>query len=213
MKEYQKNIAKLLLQINAIKLNPASPFTWASGWKSPIYCDNRKTLSYPEVRNAIRDEFVALIKEKYQGVDGIAGVATGAIAIGMLVADAMDLPFIYIRSSAKGHGLGNQIEGEYKEGGNYIVVEDLVSTGGSSLKAVEALRQAGCNVLGMVAIFTYGFKLAEDNFRENSCILDTLSNYQILIQQALDSGLIGQEQVEVLQNWRNAPDTWMPGNN
>lgn len=209
MKEYQKHIAELLLQINAIKLNPANPFSWASGWKSPIYCDNRKTLSYPEVRNKIRDEFVNLIKEKYPQAEGIAGVATGAIAIGMLVADAMNLPFIYIRPAAKAHGLGNQIEGAYTPGNKYVVVEDLVSTGGSSLKAVDAMREAGCGVLGMVAIFTYGFSISEQNFKEKKCILDTLSNYEVLIEQALDCGDIKQEQVEILKEWRKNPDTWM----
>ncbi len=209
MKEYQKNIAELLLQINAIKLNPANPFNWASGWKSPIYCDNRKTLSYPKVRNKIRDEFVNLIKEKYSNAEGIAGVATGAIAIGMLVADAMNLPFIYIRPAAKAHGLGNQIEGAYTSGHKYVVVEDLVSTGGSSLKAVDAMREAGCDVLGMVAIFTYGFNVSEQNFKEKGCTLDTLSNYEILIEQALESGDIKKEQVEILKEWRQNPDTWM----
>lgn len=209
MKEYQKHIAELLLQINAIKLNPATPFNWASGWKSPIYCDNRKTLSYPEVRNKIKEEFVNLIKDKYPGVEGIAGVATGAIAIGMLVADALDLPFIYIRPSAKAHGLGNQIEGAYMPGNKYVVVEDLVSTGGSSLKAVDAMREAGCEVLGMVAIFTYGFNVSEQNFKDKECDLDTLSNYEVLIEQALNCGDIKQEQVEILKEWRKNPDIWM----
>jgi orotate phosphoribosyltransferase len=209
MKEYQKLIAEKLLQINAIKLNPANPFTWASGWKSPIYCDNRKTLSYPEVRNIIKNEFVAIIKELYPNVEGIVGVATGAIAIGMLVADALDLPFIYVRPSAKGHGLGNQIEGKYDVDTNYVIVEDLVSTGGSSLKAVDALRIEGCKILGMVAIFTYGFKVAEDNFIDKKCTLTTLSNYEVLIQTALESGVISLDQIEVLKEWRKNPDTWM----
>jgi orotate phosphoribosyltransferase len=209
MKDNQKNIAQLLLQINAIKLNPTNPFTWASGWKSPIYCDNRKTLSHPEVRNAIRDSFKELILEKYPQVDGIVGVATGAIAHGMLVADVMDLPFIYVRSSAKGHGLGNLIEGEYHPGNKYVVVEDLISTGGSSLKAVEALRSAGCEVLGMVAIFSYGFQVAVDNFIQKNCAIDTLSNYNALIEQAVDSGYIKEENVSILKQWRTSPDTWM----
>ncbi|MBN2484840.1 MAG: orotate phosphoribosyltransferase [Bacteroidales bacterium] len=209
MKENQKHIAKLLLQINAIKLNPASPFTWASGWKSPIYCDNRKTLSYPHVREAIRDGFCEIIREKYPDAEGIAGVATGAIAHGMLVADKLGLPFVYIRSSAKGHGLGNLIEGEYKPGGKYVVVEDLISTGGSSLNAVEAMREAGCEVLGMVAVFTYGFQTAVDNFSKNNCRLDTLSNYEVLIEHATETGYVKPSQVEILKEWRKSPATWM----
>jgi orotate phosphoribosyltransferase len=208
MKEKEKQIAKLLLQINAIKLNPANPFLWASGWKSPIYCDNRKTLSYPEVRKSLRDAFCELIQKKYPEADGIAGVATGAIAIGALVAEKLDLPFIYIRSSAKGHGLGNQIEGDYKPGSKYVVIEDLISTGGSSLKAVEALRTANCNVLGMVAIFTYGFKTAVENFSKSKCIVDTLSNYEVLIELALENKFITEEDKEVLFQWRLSPDTW-----
>jgi orotate phosphoribosyltransferase len=204
----EQQIAELLLQIKAIKLNPANPFTWASGWKSPIYCDNRKTLSFPDVRNAIRDQFKVLISEKYPEADGIAGVATGAIAHGMLVADVMDLPFIYIRSSAKGHGMQNMIEGDYHPGKKYVVIEDLVSTGGSSLKAVEALREAGCEVLGMAAIFTYGFQLSVDKFEENNCTLDTLSNYDALIDQAVSSNYIQSEDVEILKQWRISPDTW-----
>jgi orotate phosphoribosyltransferase len=209
MKENQKHIAQLLLQINAIKLNPATPFTWASGWKSPIYCDNRKTLSYPTVREAIRDGFCSIIKENYPEADGIAGVATGAIAHGMLVADKLQLPFIYIRSAAKGHGLGNLIEGEFKPGAKYVVVEDLISTGGSSLNAVEAMREAGCEVLGMVAIFTYGFPQAVDNFSKKSCALDTLSNYEKLLEHAVETKYIKPEQVDILKEWRKSPDTWM----
>jgi orotate phosphoribosyltransferase len=208
MKDSQKYIAQLLLQINAIKLKPASPFTWASGWKSPIYCDNRKTLSHPQVRNAIRDQFKELILSKYKNVEGIAGVATGAIAHGMLVADVLNLPFIYIRSSAKAHGMQNMIEGEYHAGKNYVVVEDLISTGGSSLKAVEALREANCNVLGMVAIFSYGFKIAVDNFQKNNCTLDTLSNYNALIELAVEQGYVKNEEIETLKEWRNSPETW-----
>ncbi len=209
MKENEKNIAKLLLQINAIKLNPATPFTWASGWKSPIYCDNRKTLSYPAVRKSIRDGFCEIVKEKYPKTEGIAGVATGAIAHGMLVADLLELPFVYIRSAAKGHGLENLIEGDYKAGQKFVVVEDLISTGGSSLKAIDALRNEGCEVLGMVAIFTYGFQKAVDNFLKQNCPIDTLSNYDALIEQALESGFIKNEQIEILKQWRISPDTWM----
>jgi orotate phosphoribosyltransferase len=209
MKESGKEIAKLLLQINAIKLNPATPFTWASGWKSPIYCDNRKTLSYPEVRKKIRDAFCQVIREKYADAEGIAGVATGAIAHGALVAEALNLPFIYIRSAAKGHGLENLIEGDYKANQKFVVIEDLISTGGSSIKAVEALRNEGCNVLGMVAIFTYGFQKAVDNFLQVKCKIDTLSNYEILIEQALESDFIKKEQTEILKQWRLSPETWM----
>ncbi len=208
MKDTAKSIASYLLQIKAIKLQPSNPFTWASGWKSPIYCDNRKTLSFPDVRNAIREAFVAKINELYPGVEVIAGVATGAIAHGMLVADTMGLPFIYVRSEAKEHGLGNQIEGWYEKGQKVIVVEDLVSTGGSSLRAVEALREAGCNVLGMVAIFTYGFKKAEDSFREKNCIIDTLSDYENLIEQAEETGYISESDKGTLHEWRRDPSNW-----
>ncbi|MBN1599487.1 MAG: orotate phosphoribosyltransferase [Bacteroidales bacterium] len=208
MKEYDKLVAQQLLQINAIKLNPAKPFTWASGWKSPIYCDNRKTLSYPEVRNLIRDSFAEIIKNKYPETEGIAGVATGAIAHGILVADILNLPFIYIRSSAKSHGMENMIEGEYSAGQKFVVVEDLISTGGSSLRAVEALRNAGCKVLGMVAIFTYGFPKAVDNFFTAKCGLDTLSNYDSLIDQAVITGYVSDNDVETLKKWRQDPDRW-----
>jgi len=208
MKENQKHLAQLLLQINAIKLNPANPFVWASGWKSPIYCDNRVTLSFPEVRNYIRDEFSNIVKEKYPEADGIAGVATGAIAYGALVADVLGLPFVYIRSGVKSHGMGNLIEGDYSPDQKYVVVEDLVSTGGSSLKAVEALRVAGCKVLGMVAIFTYGFQKAVDNFSDKQCQLDTLSNYEVLIDQAAESKYINNNQVSLLKEWRKAPEQW-----
>jgi orotate phosphoribosyltransferase len=208
MKEKKKQIAQLLLQINAIKLNPATPFLWASGWKSPIYCDNRKTLSYPDVRQEIRDSFCEIIKSKYPTTDGIAGVATGAIAIGVLVAEKLDLPFIYVRSSSKGHGMGNQIEGEFQKGKKYVVIEDLISTGGSSLNAVQALREVKCEVLGMLAIFTYGFSVAVDNFLKAKCELETLSNYEILIEQALESSYIKKDDVKILNEWRGAPDKW-----
>ena len=205
----QQYIAKLLLQIKAIKLNPTSPFTWASGWKSPIYCDNRKTLSYPDIRNVIRDQFKKIILDKYPDAEGIAGVATGAIAHGMLIADALRLPFIYVRSSIKGHGMQNLIEGEFRAGNKYVVIEDLVSTGGSSLKAVDALRDAGCDVMGMLAIFTYGFQISVDMFKKNKCKLDTLSNYNALISQALESNYVVAEDVEILRQWRTSPETWM----
>ena len=208
MKENEKKIAQLLLQINAIKLNPAKPFTWASGWKSPIYCDNRKTLSFPEVRSTICDSFTELIRNKYPSVQGIAGVATGAIAHGALVADKMNLPFIYIRSSAKGHGLENLIEGYYEPGQKFVIIEDLISTGGSSLNAVNALRNAGCEVLGMLAIFTYGFPVAVDNFSQAKCSLDTLSNYESLIEVASETGYVSPDEIDTLKEWRKAPDRW-----
>jgi orotate phosphoribosyltransferase len=208
MKEYEILIAQHLLQINAIKLNPAKPFTWASGWKSPIYCDNRKTLSYPETRNLIRDSFVDFIKKNYPKVEAIAGVATGAIAHGALVADQLGLPFVYIRSTAKGHGLENLIEGEYKSGQKFVVIEDLISTGGSSLKAVEALQAEKCEVLGMIAIFTYGFSKAVDNFLNANCRLDTLSNYEILIETAIKNGYVSEKEIDTLKEWRRMPDKW-----
>ncbi|MGE5420072.1 MAG: orotate phosphoribosyltransferase [Chloroflexota bacterium] len=208
MKVGAKKTAEFLLQINAIKLQPSSPFTWASGWKSPIYCDNRKTLSYPEVRSFIRDSFASLIKELYPDVQMIAGVATGAIAHGALVADKLGLPFIYVRSGAKEHGLGNQIEGYYEKGMKIVVVEDLISTGGSSLGAVRALREAGCVVMGMVAIFTYEFKKAADAFAAENCKLDTLSNYSILIGEAVRTGYIGEAEAETLKKWRIDPANW-----
>ncbi len=208
MENTAKSIADYLLQIKAIKLQPSNPFTWASGWKSPIYCDNRKTLSFPEVRLAIRDAFVKKIKELYPGTELIAGVATGAIAHGVLVADAMDLPFIYVRSGAKEHGLGNRIEGSYEHGQKVVVIEDLISTGSSSLRAVNALREAGCDVLGMIAIFKYGFKKAEDNFRANECNLFTLSDYNILVEQAMASGYITDNDIDTLSKWRQDPSAW-----
>jgi orotate phosphoribosyltransferase len=208
MKENKKQIARQLLQIKAIKLNPAKPFIWASGWNSPIYCDNRKTLSYPEIRVSIRDNFSRIINEKYPDVQGIAGVATGAIAHGILVAESMGLPFIYIRSSAKSHGLENLIEGYYESGQRFVVIEDLISTGGSSLKAVQALREAGCEVLGMVAIFTYGFQKAVDNFSAAGCQLDTLCNYEILLETASETGYISEQELASLREWRKSPETW-----
>jgi orotate phosphoribosyltransferase len=208
MSEVSKLIAQSLLRVNAIKLQPSNPFTWASGWKSPIYCDNRVTLSYHDVRTIIRDEFVKVVKNQFPEVEIIAGVATGAIAQGVLVADAMEKPFIYIRSSAKGHGMENLIEGEVKPGQKVVVIEDLISTGGSSLKAVEALRTAGCEVLGMVAIFTYGFQTAIDNFKSANVKLETLSNYNALAELALDTKYITESQFEALKQWRIAPSEW-----
>ena len=204
----EKQIAEYLLQSKAIKLDPSNPFTWASGWKSPIYCDNRKTLSFPEIRKFIRDAFAEAILESFGMPDLIAGVATGAIAQGVLVAEKLNLPFAYIRSSPKSHGLENLIEGEVKAGQDVVVVEDLVSTGGSSLKAVQALRDAGCHVSGMVAIFTYGFPVAEENFRANDCRLVTLSDYETLIRLSLERGLINREQIFSLAEWRKDPAKW-----
>lgn len=208
MNTIAEKMASYLLDIKAIRLNPNHPFTWASGWKSPIYCDNRKTLSYPEVRSYIKEQFAALIRNKYPDTEVIAGVATGAIAHGALVAQELDLPFIYVRSSAKGHGLENLIEGEYRKGQKAVVVEDLISTGGSSLQAVEALRNAGCEVLGMTAIFTYGFKRAEDNFRNAGCELTTLSNYNAMIELAVRTGYVKPEEVERLKEWRLSPESY-----
>jgi orotate phosphoribosyltransferase len=208
MKDFSKKTAEYLLQIKAIKLQPSNPFTWASGWKSPIYCDNRKTLSFPEVRSFIADSFSQLVSNLYPQAEMIAGVATGAIAHGVLAADKLGLPFIYVRSGAKEHGLGNQIEGYYEKGQKVVVIEDLISTGGSSLNAVRALREAGCEVLGMVAIFTYEFKKASDEFSSEDCELTTLCNYSVLIDTALSSGYISDMQVETLKKWRTDPSVW-----
>ncbi len=200
--------ADFLLQIKAIKLEPSNPFTWASGWKSPIYCDNRKTLSYPKIRKYLAQSFATVVKQQFPEVEVIAGVATGGIAVGVLVAEILDLPFIYIRSSAKSHGMTNQIEGAYEAGQKAVVIEDLISTGGSSLKAVNALREAACEVLGMLAIFTYGFEQAVRNFKEANCSVFTLSDYTTLIERAEASGYVSQEDVSSLQEWRQAPDQW-----
>jgi orotate phosphoribosyltransferase len=204
-----KSIPYYLLQSKSIKLEPANPFTWASGWKSPIYCDNRRTLSFPEVRNIVREALVEMITFHYPEVEVIAGVATGAIAQGVLVADEMNLPFIYVRSSTKEHGLGNRIEGFLEAGKKVVVVEDLISTGGSSLAAVEAIRSAGNPVLGMAAVFTYGFPLAVENFQKAGCELHTLTDYNELLELALKSGHIRPEELNLLKRWREAPDKWM----
>jgi orotate phosphoribosyltransferase len=208
MENSAKKTAEYLLQIKAIKLQPSNPFTWASGWKSPIYCDNRKTLSFPEVRSYICNAFAAMVKDLYPHVEVIAGVATGAIAHGALAADRLGLPFIYVRSGAKEHGLGNQIEGYFEPGQKVVVIEDLISTGGSSLSAVKALREAGCDVLGMVAIFTYEFKKASDGFVSENCKLNTLSNYSVLVDTAVKTGYISQAEVETLKKWREDPAGW-----
>ena len=202
------SISQYLLQSKAVKLEPSKPFTWASGWKSPIYCDNRITLSFPDIRTAIRDAFVEKIKQQYPEVEVIAGVATGAIAQGALVAEAMNLPFIYVRSAPKKHGMENLIEGIVHPGQKVVVIEDLVSTGGSSLQAVEALRKAEAEVLGMVAIFTYGFPSAEENFKEGRCKLVTLTNYMELLDLAVETGYIKADQLNILKQWRQNPGEW-----
>lgn len=207
-KDTAEKTAELLLQINAIKLNPRNPFSWASGWKSPIYCDNRITLSFPAVRNYIRDEFSKNIEKKFGKPDVIAGVATGAIGIGILVAESMGLPFVYVRPEPKKHGRLNQVEGFLQKGQNVIVVEDLISTGNSSLLAVEALRQAGANVKGMAAIFSYGFDVANENFEKANLDLFTLSNYEHLLPLAVSKKYITEEEEEALKNWRISPSTW-----
>lgn len=208
MKNIEQSIAQSLLQIKAIKLSPTNFFTWASGWKSPIYCDNRKILSFPDVRRDVYESFARIISRRYQDVDVIAGVATGAIAHGVLVAEYMEKPFIYVRSTPKAHGLANQIEGSFQPGQKVVVIEDLVSTGGSSLSAVEALRDAGCQVLGMVAIFSYGFDVARENFEKAGVELITLSNYETLIEIGAKDGYIKPEELETLAQWRKAPSQW-----
>jgi len=208
MEKMQVEVAQLLLQINTIKVQPSNPFSWASGWKAPIYCDNRKILSYPAARSFIRDQFVQVIRQRYPEAEAIAGVATGAIAHGALVAGELGLPFAYVRSEPKGHGLENLIEGDLKPGQKVVIIEDLVSTGSSSLKAVRAVRQIGSHVLGMVAIFTYDFPQSAENFRKEGVEHITLSRYQVLISQALASGKITEEQLEKLMLWREDPANW-----
>lgn len=208
MSNVQNLIAEKLLGIKAVKVQPKDPFTWASGWKSPIYCDNRKTLAYPEIRTLIKEELANIVREKYNDADVVAGVATGAIAQGALVAELLGKPFVYVRSAAKDHGMGNLIEGELKEGQKVVVVEDLISTGGSSLKAVNALREAGAEVMGMVAIFTYGFPLAANQFAAANVELTTLSNYEAVLQHLLDNKVIGENELATLKEWRKSPDTW-----
>jgi len=207
-KETAQKTAELLLQINAIKLQPQNPFLWASGWKSPIYCDNRITLSYPAIRNYIRENMARQIEELYGKPDIIAGVATGAIGIGMLVADYMNLPFVYVRPEAKSHGRQNQIEGKLDPNQTVVVIEDLISTGKSSLNAVKALEEAEANVKGMVAIFSYGFQTATDNFTKAKIQLNTLSNYQHLLEQAQKSNYIAASELEVLNSWNKNPESW-----
>ena len=210
MKKLERIVAAKLLKIKAVKLQPSNPFTWASGWKSPIYCDNRKTLSYPQLRNFIKLELSRIIREKYDQVDAIAGVATGAIAQGAMVAEELGLPFVYVRSSHKDHGLENLIEGDLKPGMKVIVIEDLISTGGSSLKAVEAIRSDGSEVIGMLAIFTYGFPVAEEAFKKAKVELTALSNYEAVLEIALATNYIHESELIALQEWRKSPATWLP---
>ncbi|AUP80438.1 orotate phosphoribosyltransferase [Flavivirga eckloniae] len=207
-KETAKKTAEVLLQINAIKLSPSEPFTWASGWKSPIYCDNRILLSFPPIRNYISEAMAKQLEAKYGKPDVIAGVATGAIGIGMLVADYLGLPFIYVRPDAKGHGRKNQIEGFIESGQNVVVVEDLISTGKSSLNAVKALKEANIKVKGMIAIFTYGFEVATENFAKEDIDLQTLSNYDSLLEQALDTNYISEKELKALSEWNSNPAEW-----
>lgn len=208
-KNTAKKTAELLLQINAIKLNPENPFTWASGWKSPIYCDNRILLSYPSIRNFIKDEMAKQVEAIYGKPDVIAGVATGAIGMGALVADTLGLPFIYVRPQPKSHGRQNQIEGYIEPHQNVVVIEDLISTGKSSLNAVDALKAYGANIKGMLAVFTYGFETATNNFEEKKVALHTLSNYEYLIEQASETNYIKEEQLSTLMEWRKNPSKWL----
>jgi len=203
-------IAGELLRIQAVKLQPKDPFTWASGWKSPIYCDNRKTLSFPTVRTYIRQRFSELIEKEFGKPDVIAGIATGGIPQGVLVAQELGLPFIYVRSNVKDHGLGNLIEGTYEAGQNVIVVEDLISTGGSSLQGVQALKDAGLKVKGLIAIFSYGFETADEAFEKAECPYVVLSDYDHLIEQAMNLGYIKEEELDQLKKWRELPSTWTP---
>jgi orotate phosphoribosyltransferase len=207
-KDTAEKTAELLLQINAIKLNPKNPFTWASGWKSPIYCDNRLILSFPAIRNFVREEFSKHIEKEFGKPDVIAGVATGAIGIGMLVAEYLGLPFVYVRPEPKKHGRQNQIEGFIQSGQNVVVVEDLISTGASSLMAVEALKEAGLNVKGMVAIFTYGFDVAEENFKNANIDLHTLADYPHLLDLAVSRNFITEKELTTLQEWQLNPSGW-----
>ena len=207
-KDTAKKTAELLLKVKAIKLNPNEPFNWASGWKSPIYCDNRVTLSYPPVRVFLKQEIAKIVEKEYGKPDVIAGVATGAIAIGILVAQELGVPFVYVRPEPKKHGRQNQIEGHLESGQNVVVIEDLISTGNSSLNAVDALKEAGAVVKGMVAIFSYGFDIATENFKKKNIDLATLSNYENLLEQALESNYISEKELTTLHEWRKDPSNW-----
>lgn len=204
----EKIFAEKLLQVEAIKLQPEAPFTWASGWKSPFYCDNRKTLAFPALRSFVKIELSRLVAERHPQAEAVAGVATGAIAQGALVADTLGLPFAYVRSKPKDHGMANLIEGDLRLGMKVVVIEDLISTGGSSLKAVEALRAHGCEVVGMVAAYTYGFPVAEEAFAQAGVQLTTLTHYEAVVQAALRTGYIRQEHVQLLHDWRQNPAEW-----
>lgn len=208
MKTLEKIFAEKLLKIKAIKLQPNSPFTWASGWKSPFYCDNRKTLSFTELRTFVKTELARLLLENFPEVDAVAGVATGAIPQGALVADLLNKPFVYVRSKPKDHGLENLIEGELAPGSKVVVIEDLISTGGSSLKAVEAIRKSGSEVVGMIASYTYGFPVAEQAFSDANVRLLTLTNYEAVLEVALETGYITKEQIPMLNEWRRDPANW-----
>jgi len=208
MSEIEQKIAEFLLQIKAIKLEPKNPFTWASGLKSPIYCDNRITLSYPTIRTYIRQKFSEVIQEEFGSVDMISGVATAGIPQGVLVAQDLGVPFTYVRASAKEHGRQNLIEGEVVDSQRVVVIEDLISTGKSSLKAVQALREAGCNVVGLVSIFTYQLPAADENFKEAKCRLISLSNYDALIKYALENQFINDSEFSILEDWRLDPEMW-----
>ena len=208
MENLEQLTAKNLLQINAIIFNPTNPFLWSSGWKSPIYCDNRRTLSYPRIRKFLKESFADSIKKQYPQAETIAGVATGAIAIGALTAEELNLPFVYVRSKSKGHGLENMIEGDLKQGQKVVVIEDLISTGKSSLNAVNALREAGAEVLGMNAIFSYGFQTATDNFKKADCPVQTLTDYETMIDIAVKEGYLKKEDISSLTEWRKDPANW-----
>ncbi len=208
MDKLKTDFASKLLEIKAIKLQPQAPFTWASGWKSPFYCDNRKTLSFTNIRNYVKLELVHAVLANFPEAEAVAGVATGAIAQGALVADELNLPFVYVRSKAKDHGMGNLIEGEIEPGKKVVVVEDLISTGGSSLKAVDALRQHGCQVVGMVASYTYGFPVAAKAFEEAGVRLVTLTDYEHVVAEALRTGYIAESDLQLLHTWRNDPAHW-----
>ena len=208
MDNLKKAFARKLLEVKAVKLQPANPFTWASGWLSPIYCDNRKILSFPEVRTMVKLALTHMVMERFPQADVVAGVATGAIAQGAVVADERNLPYVYVRPKPKDHGMGNQIEGEMPEGARVVVVEDLISTGGSSLKAVDALRRAGAEVVGMVASYTYGFPVAEEAFRQAGVELLTISDYEHVVAEAVATGYIKADDEQLLRQWRQNPAEW-----
>ena len=208
MEKQKQILAQRLLEVKAIKLQPTAPFTWASGWKSPFYCDNRKTLSYPDLRTYVKEQLTQAVRTCFPEAEAVAGVATGAIAQGALVADALQMPFVYVRSKPKDHGLENLIEGELAPGSKVVVIEDLISTGGSSLKAVEAIRKSGSEVVGMIASYTYGFPVAEQAFSDANVRLLTLTNYEAVLEVALETGYITKEQIPMLNEWRRDPANW-----